>query len=71
LLLALLEPIDQLRQCEATGDYTRRLALLEESKTLPAGAVWDYYCEKSAVPVGAAWLEEVKAYEQAVQSKRK
>jgi L-rhamnose isomerase len=70
LLIALLEPIDELRHCEEAGDYTRRLALLEESKTLPAGAVWDYYCEKSGVPVGAAWLEEIKAYEQQVQSKR-
>jgi len=70
LLIALLEHSDELRQCEEAGDYTRRLALLEESKTLPAGAVWDCYCEKSGVPVGAAWLEEIKAYEQQGQSKR-
>src|SRR5439155_5778779 len=71
LLIALLEPIDELRQCEEGGDYTRRLALLEELKTLPAGAVWDHYCEAAGVPVGTAWLEEVAAYERDVQTKRK
>jgi L-rhamnose isomerase len=64
LLKALLEPADVLRQMEATGDYTSRLALLEEIKTLPFGAVWDRYCEMSNVPVGGAWLREVKSYEE-------
>lgn len=64
LLLALLEPTDRLRALEAEGDFTARLALLEEIKTLPFGAVWDYYCLQQDVPVGAAWLESVKAYEQ-------
>jgi L-rhamnose isomerase len=44
LLVALLEPIDQLRELEVAGDYTSRLALLEELKSLPFGAVWDCYC---------------------------
>ena len=44
LLLALLEPIADMKQAEAEGDLTRRLAMLEELKTLPFGAVWDYYC---------------------------
>jgi L-rhamnose isomerase len=70
LLLALLEPTAQLQQLEATGDFTSRLALLEEIKTLPFGAVWDYYCAKSNVPVGNAWLNEVKTYEKNVLSKR-
>ncbi|MCP4639736.1 MAG: L-rhamnose isomerase, partial [bacterium] len=46
LLIALLEPTDTLRTLEASGDYTARLALLEEIKSLPFGAVWDYYCLK-------------------------
>ncbi len=70
LLLALLEPIERLRQYETAGDYTRRLALLEETKSLPAGAVWDYYCQQQNVPVGAAWLDEVADYECAVLFKR-
>ena len=70
LLGALLTPIDELRTAERAGDYTSRLALMEEAKTLPVGAVWDYYCAKSGVPAGAAWLAEVKRYETNVLSKR-
>ena len=70
LLLALLEPIDQLRQLELKGDFTARLAILEEIKSLPFGLVWDYYCLKSSVPVGPEWLSEVRRYESHVTNKR-
>ena len=70
LLKALLEPIDELRRLEAIGDYTSRLALLEEAKTLPFGAVWDRYCEMSGVPVADAWLREIKSYEARVLAAR-
>jgi L-rhamnose isomerase len=70
LLLALLEPIAKLRELEAAGDFTGRLAWLEEARTLPAGAVWDAYCLRQGVPVGAAWLDDVKAYERDVLSRR-
>ena len=70
LLLALLEPIDRLRAAEVAGDYTTRLALMEEAKSLPFGAVWDAYCEREGVPVGEAWLAEVKRYEQQVLARR-
>jgi len=70
LLLALVAPIAQLKRLEADGDFTSRLALMEEAKVLPFGAVWDYYCQKLGVPVGDAWLAEVKDYERKVLSKR-
>lgn len=70
LLIALLEPTQKLREMELAGDYTGRLALLEELKTLPAGAVWDYYCHQAGVPTGIAWLNEVRAYEKSTLSKR-
>ncbi len=70
LLMALLEPITQLRQLEAAGDYTARLALLEELKGLPFGAVWDYYCLQKNVPVGIHFMDEIKAYEAQVLSRR-
>lgn len=70
LLFALLEPTPMLQKMEAEGDYTSRLALQEELKTLPAGAVWDFYCHQQDTPVGLAWLDQVKAYERDVQSKR-
>lgn len=70
LLRAMLEPTADLMQKELEGDYTSRLALTEEYKTYPFGAVWDYFCEKNGAPVGADWLDEVKAYERDVLSKR-
>jgi L-rhamnose isomerase len=71
LLMALLEPTAKLRAVEAEGDFTARLALLEEAKTLPYGAVWDAYCQRQGVPGGEEWLAEVKRYEKEVLSKRK
>ena len=65
LLLALLEP-RAIRAAELAGDLTARLALQEESKSLPFGAVWDYYCQSKGVPVGEAWLAEVRNYEKDV-----
>jgi L-rhamnose isomerase len=70
LLAALLEPTKKLREAENAGDYTSRLAMLEEIKTLPLGAVWDHYCETQNVPVGMAWMDEVKKYEKDVLAKR-
>ena len=70
LLAALLEPTEKLQQLEREGDLTARLALMEEQKTMPMGAVWDYYCETAGVPVGASWLEKVRQYEIDVTSKR-
>jgi L-rhamnose isomerase len=70
LLAALLEPASLLLKAELEGDCTTRLALMEESKTLPLGAVWQEHCERHNVPGGASWIEEVKKYESAVLSKR-
>jgi len=70
LLMAMVEPTEMLRQAEAAGDYTSRLALQEETKSLPFGAVWDFYCLSSEAPVGKDWIKEVKNYERDVLSKR-
>lgn len=70
LLRALLAPAKKIRAAEAEGDYTSRLALMEEAKSLPFSAVWDYYCMSRGVPVGKEWLEDVKKYERSVLNKR-
>jgi len=70
LLLALLEPAGILGKLEADGDLTGRLALFEEVKTLPWSAVWDYYCLKHSVPIGMAWLDNVRTYERRDLAKR-
>jgi L-rhamnose isomerase len=69
LLIALLEP-PAIKTAEAIGDFTSRLALQEEAKTLPFGTVWDFYCGSKKVPVGENWLAEMKRYEKEVLSKR-
>ncbi|CAM3088850.1 L-rhamnose isomerase [Sporolactobacillus spathodeae] len=66
LLMAFLAPIEELKKTELEGDYTKRLALTEELKSYPFGAVWDYYCQESGVPVGASWLKEIRNYENKV-----
>ena len=70
LLIALLEPAVQLREMELAGDFTGRLALLEELKGMPFGAVWDYYCQQQNVPVGMAYLAEIRSYEKLVLAHR-
>jgi len=70
LLIALVEPTARLREMENAGDFTGRLAMLEECKTLPYGAVWDNYCVQQGMPAGPAWLEEIRRYERDVLSKR-
>jgi L-rhamnose isomerase len=71
LLSAMLEPMDLLRHAELEKDYTTRLAWMEELKTYPIGAVWDYYCLQNDVPIGAQWMDDVRQYEREVMSKRK
>ena len=70
MLKAYLEPIGMLKKIELEGDYTSRLALTEELKSYPFGAVWDYFCEKNNVPVRETWLSKVQDYENKVLSLR-
>jgi L-rhamnose isomerase len=70
LLQALLEPIDQLRRYEANGQYFERLALLEEAKSLPWSAVYDYFCVKNNILPSEQYISEIERYEKDVLSKR-
>ncbi|WP_339302668.1 L-rhamnose isomerase [Paenibacillus sp. FSL R5-0519] len=70
LLRAMLEPVDALKQAELNGDYTLRLALTEEFKSYPFGAIWDYYCAQQGVPVREKWITDIKTYEQDVLLQR-
>lgn len=70
LLRAMLEPVEALKKAELEGDYTVRLALTEEFKSYPFGAIWDYYCASNNVPVREQWIKEVKDYEQSVLLQR-
>lgn len=70
LLMALLEPTEQMRALEMAGDFTARLALFEELKGMPLGAIWDSYCLQQNVPVGMTFLDEIRAYENQVLAQR-
>ncbi len=70
LLMALLEPYEKARALEVGGDYTGRLALLEELKALPFNAVWDEYCLRQGVPVGFSFLDIIRDYEKSVLAQR-
>jgi len=70
LLQALLEPIAKLRAYEANGQNFERLALLEEVKSLPWAAVYNYYCAKKGVTAGEAYISEIQQYEKDITSKR-
>ena len=70
LLQALLEPLDMLRKYEDNGQGFERLALLEEMKSLPFGAVYDYFNLKNNVPVGEEFIGCIQQYEKEVTSKR-
>jgi L-rhamnose isomerase len=71
LLFGLLEPRKMLLEAEEAGDYTGRLALLEEAKSLPVGAIWNKFCEEQGVPSDREWMNEIRKYEKKVLSKRR
>jgi L-rhamnose isomerase len=62
LLYALLQPNRELVEVEADGDFTTRLALYEEAKTMPFGLVWDMFCERESVP-GSEWIGKLQSKE--------
>ena len=70
LLAAMIEPAAKLRALEQSGDFFVPAGPGRGSQDAALGAVWDYYCTKHNVPVGMAWMERVKDYENRVQSKR-
>ena len=70
ILLALLNPSAKLKEYDNNGQNFERLALLEEAKSMPFGAVWDYYCLKNNVPTGYEYIAEIQKYEKDVLSKR-
>jgi L-rhamnose isomerase len=70
LLFSFLEPAELLRACEAEGDFTRRLAIVEELRSLPFGAVWEEVCLRAGVPPGDTWIEDLRAWESKIRRRR-
>ncbi len=69
-LRALLQPQEKLQELEAGNDSLAKLALLEELKLLPAGAVWDFHCQEQNIPLSGQWPTEIRRYEHDVLSRR-
>lgn len=70
MLQALLDPTAALQQYEADGRGAQKLALMEETRSFPFGAVWDMLCLRQDVPAGFGWMADVEAYEDQVLSRR-
>ncbi|MBO5189934.1 MAG: L-rhamnose isomerase [Bacteroides sp.] len=70
LLSAMLEPVDMLHAAEDNKDFTLRLALMDEFKSLPSNAVWEYYCMSKNIPSNLEWMADLKQYEKDVMFKR-
>ena len=70
MLYALLDPRAHLAELEMSGKLAQKLALMEEMKTMPFGAVWDELCKRADVPSGATWIKEIDEYEASVLSIR-
>lgn len=70
LLYAMLEPTETLKKFELEGDYTSRLAWLEELKTMPFEAVWEHFLDINNQPKGFDWLNDIRDYEQKVTLNR-
>ena len=70
LLWALLQPDTKLKQLQDSGQFTKKMMLTEEAKTLPFGDIWEEYCTRQDVPADEKWFAEVEAYEQEVLLKR-
>lgn len=70
LMVALLEPNEELSKLEKEQNFTKRLALTEDLKLMPYGILWDYYCECHGVPTDLVWLDKINEYEKSVLTER-
>jgi L-rhamnose isomerase len=70
LLLALLEPIDAMRELENSGDFAGRLARLEENRFLPAGIVWEEFCRRNNAAADDGYMNSIREYEKKVLAGR-
>jgi L-rhamnose isomerase len=70
LLFAMLQLRENIIAAERRFDFTSRLALMEEAKSLPWAAVWEYYCLSQNVPYDSKWLDFIRKYEAEILSKR-
>ena len=59
-----------LHKAEDEKDFTLRLTLMDEFRSLPYNAVWEYYCMQKNIFTNEQWLADLKEYEKNVMFKR-
>ena len=70
LLFELLQPWDRMKGLQDTYQFSEKMIVAEQFKSMPWGAVWDEYCARQGVVIDAALWGEVKEYEDEVLSAR-
>ena len=70
LLFALLQPNEELKALQDSGDLTKLMVLQEELKILPFGEIWDEYCRRCGKPADGEWFTEIETYEKEVLEAR-
>lgn len=70
LLYALLQPNEELRALQESGNFTKLMVVQEELKTYPFGDIFDEYCRVCGKPPDGEWFFEIEKYEKDVLSKR-
>jgi len=71
LLWALLQPHEAMKKMQDEADFTRRLMMMEEMKTMPFSDIWTEYCNRQGVPADSSWYDVVMEYEKNVLEGRK
>ncbi len=70
LLFALLQPVEELKALQDSGNFTRLMVVQEELKTMPFGEIWDEYCRVCGKPLDGEWFSQAEKYEKEVLQRR-
>ncbi len=70
LLYALLQPGERLKELQDTYQFTEKMMLAEQAKSMPFGAVWDEYCRRAGCPLDGELYPAVAAYEAKILPER-
>ncbi|MBQ1808903.1 MAG: L-rhamnose isomerase, partial [Selenomonas sp.] len=70
LLFAMLQPVEELKDLQDKGQFSKLMVVQEELKTLPLGDVWAEFCSRNGAPQDGEWFSQIEEYEENVQLKR-
>lgn len=70
LLFEMLQPHARLKELQDTYQFSEKMMVTEQFKSMPFGAVWDEYCSRANTPLDSDLWGAVKEYEDEILSKR-